>query len=79
MRGSLFPELKIRGVVLTMFDSRTNLSTDVVNEVKRVFPDKVYKTIIPRSIRLAKRLHMDYPFLFMPRIQCGKSLCFAGP
>lgn len=54
VRSSLFPELKIRGVVLTMFDSRTNLSNDVVTEVKKFFPDQVFKSIIPRSIRLAE-------------------------
>lgn len=51
---SLYPDLHIRGVVLTMFDTRTKLSSDVVAEVKRVFPNKVFTSIIPRSIRLAE-------------------------
>ena len=54
VRSLLFPELNVRGVVLTMFDSRTNLSTDVVSEVNRHFPDQVFKSVIPRSIRLAE-------------------------
>jgi chromosome partitioning protein len=54
IRSGLFPELKVRGVVLTMFDGRTNLSTDVVNEVSRHFPDQVFKSVVPRSIRLAE-------------------------
>jgi chromosome partitioning protein len=54
VRSALFPELTVRGVVLTMFDSRTNLSTDVVAEVSRHFPDQVFKSIIPRSVRLAE-------------------------
>jgi chromosome partitioning protein len=54
VRSALFPELTVRGVVLTMFDSRTNLSTDVVAEVNRHFPDQVFKSIIPRSVRLAE-------------------------
>jgi chromosome partitioning protein len=54
VRSLLFPELVVRGVVLTMFDSRTNLSTDVVAEVNRHFPDQVFKSVIPRSIRLAE-------------------------
>ncbi len=54
VRQLLFPELIVRGVVLTMFDSRTNLSTDVVAEVNRHFPEQVFKSIIPRSIRLAE-------------------------
>ncbi|MBI1792601.1 MAG: ParA family protein [Chloroflexi bacterium] len=54
VRSALFPDLKVRGVVLTMFDPRTNLSTDVVSEVNRHFPNQVFKAVIPRSIRLAE-------------------------
>lgn len=54
VRSSLFPELRIRGVILTMYDGRTRLATDVVSEVRRYFPDQVFKAIIPRSIRLAE-------------------------
>lgn len=48
------PNLKIEGVVLTMYDNRTNLSNQVTDEVKRYFDNKVYKTIIPRNIRLSE-------------------------
>lgn len=54
VKSSLFPALAIRGVILTMYDGRTRLGQDVVNEVKKFFPDKVFQTIIPRSIRLAE-------------------------
>lgn len=54
VRSSLFPELLVRGMVLTMFDARTNLSHDVVEEVRRHFPGQVFQSIIPRSIRLAE-------------------------
>lgn len=54
VRSALFPELKLRGVVLTMFDGRTNLANDVVNEVQRFFPDQVFQSIIPRTVRLAE-------------------------
>jgi len=54
VRSALFPELKVRGVILTMFDNRTNLSTDVVKEVNNHFPNLVFKSIIPRSVRLAE-------------------------
>ena len=54
VRAALFPELKVRGVVLTMFDTRTNLSPDVVAEVNRHFPDQVFKSVVPRSVRLAE-------------------------
>jgi len=54
VRSALFPGLVIRGVVLTMFDGRTNLSADVVKEVQRFFPNQVFRTVIPRSVRLAE-------------------------
>jgi chromosome partitioning protein len=54
VRSAILPELKIRGVVLTMFDGRTNLSNDVVNEVRRHFPDLVFEAVIPRTVRLAE-------------------------
>jgi len=50
----LNPALSIEGVLLTMFDARTNLSIQVVEEVKRFFPGQAYKTIIPRSVRLSE-------------------------
>jgi len=54
VRKAYFPNLKIRGVIMTMYDSRTNLSNDVVREVRRYFPDRVFKTVIPRTVRLAE-------------------------
>ena len=54
IRSAIFPELQIRGVLLTMYDGRTNLSNDVVDEVRRHFKDLVFTTIIPRTVRLAE-------------------------
>jgi len=54
VRAALFPDLKVRGVALTMFDSRANLSSDVVKEVNRHFPKQTFHAVIPRSIRLAE-------------------------
>lgn len=54
MRNSLFSDLEIRGVIMTMYDGRTRLSSDVVEEVKKYFPGKVFETLIPRSVRLAE-------------------------
>ncbi len=54
IRTSMFPELKVRGVVMTMYDNRTHLSTDVVNEVRKFLPGQVFKSIVPRSVRLAE-------------------------
>ncbi len=54
VRENLNERLEINGVVMTMYDSRTKLSEQVVEEVKAYFPNKVYKTIIPRNIRLSE-------------------------
>ena len=48
------PGLEIQGVILSMFDGRTNLSIQVVEEVKKYFKNKVYTTVIPRNVRLAE-------------------------
>ena len=54
VRRAYFQEFKIRGVIMTMFDGRTNLAADVVREVRRHFPNQVFSTIIPRTVRLAE-------------------------
>ena len=54
IRQSLYPSLKVRGVVMTMFESRAHLSTDVVSEIRKHFPNQVFSAIVPRSIRLAE-------------------------
>ena len=54
VRDELNPELAICGVVLTMFDSRTKLSTEVADEVRRHLGDAVFKTVVPRSVRLSE-------------------------
>ena len=63
VKKAVFPELKIRGVLLTMFDSRTNLSKDVVTEIRKHFSDTTFKAIIPRSIRLAEAPSYGLPIL----------------
>lgn len=54
VKRRLNPRLEIFGVALTMFDGRTNFSTQVAQEVRRHFPGKVFATVIPRNIRLAE-------------------------
>ncbi|MEZ4597272.1 MAG: AAA family ATPase [Chloroflexota bacterium] len=54
VRAHLNPQLAIKGVVLTMFDARTTLSADVSAEVRRHLPGQVFRTVIPRSVRLAE-------------------------
>ena len=54
VRRGLNPSLALEGVLLTMFDGRTNLALQVAEEVKRYFPGKVYATVIPRNVRLSE-------------------------
>jgi chromosome partitioning protein len=63
VQAGFFPELTIRGLLMTMFDGRTNLARDVVEEVQRHFPGKVFNTIIPRSVRLAEAPSHGLPIL----------------
>jgi chromosome partitioning protein len=63
VRSAIYPELKIRGVLLTMFDTRTNLSKDVVEEIRKFFPRQTFKAIIPRSVRLAEAPSYGLPIL----------------
>lgn len=59
----LNPKLSVEGVVLTMFDARTNLSIQVVEEVKKYFGNKVYRTIIPRNVRLSEAPSYGLPII----------------
>ena len=55
--------LEIGGILMTMYDARTNLSQQVVNEVRRHFPNLVYQTIIPRSVRLGEAPSFGKPII----------------
>ncbi|MGI6668237.1 MAG: ParA family protein [Acetivibrionales bacterium] len=59
----LNPSLDVEGVVLTMFDARTNLSIQVVEDVKRYFRNKVYRTVIPRNVRLSEAPSFGLPII----------------
>ncbi len=63
VKANLNPNLEVEGVVLTMYDSRTNLSAQVVEEVKRFFKNKVYKTVIPRNVRLGEAPSFGLPII----------------
>ena len=59
----LNPKIEIEGVLMTMFSARTNLAIQVVDEVKKFFPEKVYKTIIPRNVRLSEAPGFGQPVI----------------
>jgi chromosome partitioning protein len=63
VRTHLNPDLQLEGVLLTMYDSRTNLSSQVEDEVKKYFRDKVYRTIIPRNVRLSEAPSHGLPII----------------
>ena len=63
VKRGLNPKLAMEGVLLTMFDSRTNLSLQVAEEVKRHFPGQVYATVIPRNVRLSEAPSHGMPVL----------------
>jgi chromosome partitioning protein len=74
VRTSLYPEMKMRGVILTMFDGRTNLSNDVVTEVRKFFPNQVMSSLIPRSIRLAEAPSYGLPIAnYAPESSAAKA------
>ena len=63
VKRGLNPKLSMEGVLLTMFDGRTNLSLQVAEEVKRHFPGQVYATVIPRNVRLSEAPSHGKPVL----------------
>lgn len=63
VQRNLNPALKLEGVVMTMYDGRTNLSNEVVGEVQKYFQTKMYKTIIPRNVRLSEAPSHGQPII----------------
>ncbi len=63
VRQNLNPALEVEGVVMTMFDGRTNLSVQVVDEVRKFFKNKVYQTVIPRNVRLGEAPSFGLPII----------------
>jgi len=63
--------LEIEGVLLTMYDGRLNLTIQVVEEVKKFFPKKVYKATIPRNVRLSEAPSFGQPILYYDRYSKG--------
>jgi chromosome partitioning protein len=71
VRRSLNPSLELEGVLLTMFDGRTNLALQVAEEVKHYFPGKVYGTVIPRNVRLSEAPSHGKPIMAYDRTSRG--------
>ena len=67
----LNPELEIRGVLLTMFDKRNKLSTEVDTEARKFFKSKVYQTVIPRNVRLSEAPSHGIPVLIYDKLCSG--------
>ena len=63
VKKSLNPKIEVEGVIMTMYDNRTNLSNEVFSEVKKYFKDSVYKNTIPRNIRLAESPSFGLPIM----------------
>ncbi len=71
IKKKLNPNIEIEGVLGTMYDGRTNLSIQVLDEVKKYFPDKVYKSIIPRNVRLSESPSFGEPIINYDRTSRG--------
>ncbi|SHF21547.1 MULTISPECIES: ParA family protein [Caloramator] len=71
VKKSLNPKLDIQGVIMSMFDGRTNLSIEVVEEAKKYFKGKVYTTIIPRNVKLAEAPSHGIPIMLYDKNSRG--------
>ena len=65
--------LDIEGVLLTMYDGRLNLTLQVVDEIKRFFPKKVFQTVIPRNVRLSEAPSFGMPVLYYDKASRGST------
>ena len=71
VKRSSNPKIDIEGIVLTMYDSRTNLTIQVAEEVKKYFGSKVFKTVIPRNVRLSEAPSHGMPVIAYDRLSRG--------
>lgn len=74
------PELQIEGILRTMYDPRNRLANDVSEQLKQHFGDKVYRTVIPRNVRLAEAPSFGAPAMYYDRASSGAKayLALAG-
>jgi chromosome partitioning protein len=71
VKEKLNPKLEIRGILLTMFDKRNKLSSQVETEARKFFNEKVYKTVIPRNVRLSEAPSHGIPILIYDKLCAG--------
>lgn len=71
IKKSMNKDIDIEGILLTMFDGRTNLSIQVADEIKKYYPDKVYKSVIPRNVRLSEAPSYGQPINIYDRHSKG--------
>ena len=71
IKQRLNPALEIAGILLTMFDKRTNLSSQVAEEARRFFPDRVYRTVVPRNVRLGEAPSFGKPIIWYDAQSAG--------
>ena len=76
IKVSLNPELKIRGILLTMYDKRNKLTSQVEKEARDYFNDKVYATVIPRNVRLSEAPSHGIPVLIYDKLCVGSKSYF---
>mgnify|MGYP002626957872 CR=1 FL=1 len=69
--------LQVEGILLTMYDARANLTTQVANELRRHMKDKVYETVIPRTVRLSEAPSHGIPGVFYDRTNKGSKAYMA--
>jgi chromosome partitioning protein len=71
IKRGLNPQLKLGGILLTMFDKRTNLSSQVADEARKYFKNRVYHTVIPRNVRLGEAPSFGKPVLLYDAVSAG--------
>ena len=76
IKSNLNPNLDIRGILLTMYDKRNKLSSQVEKEARDYFKDKVYQTVIPRNVRLSEAPSHGMPVLFYDKACSGSKSYF---
>ncbi len=75
VRTALNPNLTIQGIVLTMYDGRNNLATQVVDDVRSFMGDKVYRTVIPRNVRVSEAPSYGIPAILYD-LKCAGSQAY---